>query len=572
MKNIFKSIAYITVIAMCMACNKNSGGGEPTPPIPPPNPDPIVVPVPDPTSRVLYNGVTLPSTWPPYNSSSNIYNGMSPSYLTSKPANIDIAMGRQLFVDNFLIAESTLKRVWHQADYYSSNPVLSPEREWEMSGTKGGGFAAPFSDGVWFDEVDGKFKMWYMAGGNTYGDGNPVTCYAESNDGINWVRPSLNIVSGTNIIQKGKNRDSNTIWIDKTAKNESQRYKMFNVYGGAGNWKYHYFTSQDGKAWREQKESKAIADRSTVFHNPFRGVWAFSMRHNVRVDASNLVRGRDYSENPDAEQGTANAVADLQKFWFGPWSSSEPVHPSYTGVKPAIYNLDAIGYESVMLGMFSVWSGPENDVCAKDNVIKRNQILLGFSRDGWSWYREDFTPFCAVGNNKTDWNNGNIQSVVGSPIIVGDKLYFYMSGRKLNDKNAEITTTGMATLRRDGFASMSGSGTLLTEKIKFKGEHFYVNANVKGTLKVEILNVNGTVITGFSKDDCVAFNGDSTKTKITWKNNKNLASLKNQSIKIKFYVEDGDLYSFWISQFENGKSFGYTAGGGAGLSKYGIDL
>ena len=567
-------ISFTLLSCMFFSCSDSKTIEMPNPdPAPPTGEETTAPPTPDPSARTLYNGINLPSTWPPTSSSSsNIYAGMSPWYLKTKPNVINITMGRQLFVDDFLIKETTLSRKWHQAEYHPSNPVLSPQKEWEMLGTRGGGFAAPFSDGVWYDEVDNKFKMWYMGGGKLHGDGNHVTCYAESTDGIIWTRPSLNLVSGTNIVQKGKNRDSNTVWIDKTETNAANRIKMFNVYGGAGNWRYHYATSSDGKAFREQNESGLLADRSTVFHNPFRGVWVYSMRHNVRVDANNLIRGRDYYENASALTGTQYAEANLQKFWFGPWHGSEPENneAKYRTDKPAIYNLDAIGYESVLLGIFSVWSGPENAVCSADNVIKQNQLLIGYSRDGWSWHREDFTPFCPVSTNKADWNSGNIQSAVGSPIIVGDKLYFYMSGRRLNENNAEITSTGIATLRRDGFASMSGSGELLTEKMKFKGSHFFINAN--GAVKVEILDENLNVISGFSKDDCIAYNSDSTKASIKWKNRNTLDELEGKNIHVKFYLTNAELFAFWISQKETGTSYGYTAGGGAGYSQYGIDM
>lgn len=560
----------LCAVAGVVSCGR--GGGEQ-----PQQPDSLIVvnpdlPMPDPDSKLLYNGVVLPDIWPPRSAyQSNIYAGMQPDYLKNKPSVIDITIGRQLFVDDFLISSTSLERVWHRAEYHSGNPVLQPEAEWEFAGDNGGGFAAPFSDGVWFDESDSKFKMWYMGGGNTYGDGNAVTCYAESNNGTTWTRPQLNVVQGTNIVHRGKQRDSNSVWMDKRATNPSQRFKMFNVYGGAGAWAYHYFTSSDGKAWREQSASESVADRSTVFFNPFRGVWVFSMRHNVRVDASNLVRARDYSESADASQGTKAAKADLQKFWFGPWPD-EPRHPSYQSQHPAIYNLDAIAYESVMLGLFSVWSGPENDVCSAQRVVKRNQILLGYSRDGWNWYRGDFTPFCATDDNPSAWNNGNIQSAVGSPIIVGDKLYFYMSGRHLNAQNAEITSTGVASLRRDGFASMSGRGELVTEPLKFTGEYLYLNACVRGTLHVELLDEGGNVVSGFSKDESVPFTGDATNVRMTWRNRSSLAELKGKTLRVKFYMTDGDLYAFWISQFEDGRSYGYTAGGGPGLSRYGMDI
>ncbi len=429
----------------------------------------------------------------------------------------------------------------------------------------------PFSDGVWYDEKEGKYKMWYMAGGGSYAtSGAGVTCYAESTDGINWTKPTLSVVAGTNIVDYNSERDASVIWVDKQESNASKRYKMFLVARESGKWRYHYKTSPDGKVWRAAVQSEPIADRSTVYKNPFRNVWVYSMRHNVRVDANKLVRARDYNENTDPEAGTKKAEALLSAFWFGPWAN-EQRHTDYPNIAPAIYNQDATPYESIMLGFFSVWQGPENDVCASDNVIKRNQVMVGYSRDGYNWFREDMNPFHAVNTTTSDaWNQGNLQSVAGAPLIVGDKLYFYLSGRRLRGTQ-EITTTGLAMLRRDGFASMKGTGELQTPLLKFDGSYFFVNANVTGEMKVELLDFNNKVIEGFSKDECKVLKGDNVKAKIEWTGNASLASLKDKQLKVKFYIDNGEIFAFWISPSANGESMGYTAGGGPGLNISGID-
>lgn len=577
MNKLFKIITLV-VVSIATSC-----GGDDPKPVPDPEPTPTPSPTPSPERptdpidpNAIYNGIVLPAQWPQQrNYSSEIRTGMNPFYLSSKPAIVRAEIGRQLFVDNFLIATTTLSRKYHYPEYHPANPILIPDQSWEKQGTNGG-FAAPFSDGVWYDEEDGKFKMWYMAGGGTYStSGAGITCYAESTDGINWTKPSLNVVSGTNIVRRGSIRDASTVWLDKQEPNASARYKMFEVSGGAGKWAYHYLTSSDGKAWRDTSSpSGLVADRSTVYKNPFRNVWVWSMRHNVRVNSGDpyTVRARDYMENSDPVAGNKAAKADLKYFWFGPWAKEQkhPVYKNNDG-SPGIYNQDAISYESIMLGLFSVWQGPENDVCNKEGVIKRNQIMLGYSRDGYSWFREDMNPFLAVDENLSAWNNGNLQSVVGSPIIVGDKLYFYLSGRHLQN-GSEIVTTGLATIRRDGFASMSGTGELQTEAMRFKGDYFFVNAEVKGSLYLEILDQDGKVISGFSKEDCEKITGDNTKQIVTWKNNQSLKSLANTTIRIKFYLDDGDLYAFWISDEPTGESRGYTAGGGPGLNKSGQDI
>ena len=59
------------------------------------------------------------------------------------------------------------------------------------------------------------------------------------------------------------------------------------------------------------------------------------------------------------------------------------------------------------------------------------------------------------------------------------------------------TSTGLATLRRDGFVSMRAGkeeGFLTTEKLSFDGKYLFVNADVKNkkaSLAVEVLDENG---------------------------------------------------------------------------------
>lgn len=401
--------------------------------------------------------------------------------------------------------------------------------------------------------------MWYMAA-------NDATCYAESADGINWTKPVLDVEAGTNIVRRGTVRDASSIWIDKTG--NGARYKMFEVAGGAGKWAYHYLTSTDGVHWRDQQAaSGSVADRSTVFYSPFRNVWAWSMRHNVRVNSTDpyTVRARDYMEDTDPAAGNKNAKASLDCFWFGPWQSEQKWAQNMDNDgAPGIYNHDAMPYESIMLGFFSVWQGPENDVCNTLGMIKRNQIMVGYSRDGgYSYQRDDMSPFIAIDETAGSYRGGNLQSAIGSPIIVGDKLYFYFSARKMENK-VEVTTTGLATLRRDGFASMSGSGLIVTQPMLFDGNTLWVNARIGGSLKVEILDSNGNVLNDYTTTLSTA---DACAIKVV---DGIDGIVKNKAVSLRFTANDCDIYSFWVGD-DTGHSNGYTAGGGPGLDASGID-
>ncbi|WP_197532587.1 hypothetical protein [Symmachiella macrocystis] len=53
---------------------------------------------------------------------------MSVPYLETPPDVIPIHLGRQLFIDDFLIETTTLKRTYHKAKYHPASPVLVPDQ------------------------------------------------------------------------------------------------------------------------------------------------------------------------------------------------------------------------------------------------------------------------------------------------------------------------------------------------------------------------------------------------------------------------------------------------------------
>ena len=535
-------------------------------------------------AQTLDNGITLPSVWPPRYADPTAPKEMPVPYLKQKPEVLPINRGRQLFVDSFLISNTNLTSVYHEANYYDLNPVLKVDRKWELT-PEGYEYAAPFSDGIWYDDKDGKFKMWYLAGAG-YVDTlkhSLYTCYAESLDGKTWTKPSLDIVPGTNVVDT-MNRDASTVWLDRNEKDPSKRWKFFNVEYKPDyiQWQYVLKYSADGIHWSKPvAQSGAVSDRCTAFYNPFTNKWVMSMRHHCNVSW----RSRAYLEHADPEEAVSLAhrlregVPDKHiVFWFTP-DDKEKRHERYPDVDPGIYNFDAIAYESIMLGFYSQWQGPENHIARGLMIPKRNEIMLGYSRDGFHFARPSHSPFMPVNETDGAWNYGNMQSVNGVPLIVGDSLYIYSSGRSKNGVWWDAgVSTGLATLRRDGFVSMRAGnkeGFLTTEKLSFDGKYFFVNADVKAKgaqLKVELLDADGNPIPGFTKRDCVVMRGaDKTKQLITWKGKQDLAELTGRTIRTKFYLTRGDLYAFWISPWASGESRGYTGGGGPGLNASGID-
>jgi len=512
------------------------------------------------TGEVLYNGIRLPARWPPRGVRPDDTAAMAVPYLDSPPAVIPIDVGRQLFIDDFLVEETSLKRSFHLARKYEGNPILKPETALELNRPRNS-IACPKDGGVWWDHEEAVFKMWYEAGWIH------TICYATSKDGIHWERPELDIEPGTNRVLPAEYKcDSWNVVPDYDGDDGEQRYKIFVMPGGYG--PAMAMVSADGVHWSAPIMTGPTGDRSSMFYNPFRKKWVYSLRSNWRG------RSRDYWEHDDFLAG-AKWEPGQPYLWCGADALDPP--DAEIGQTPQLYNLDAVAYESIMLGIFEIHLGPPNQECDKVGLPKITELNLAYSRDGWHWHRPDRRAFIRA-ERRDVWDRGYVQPVGGICTIRGDTLWFYYTGfqgdpsRKgrpfLETGMYDRGSTGVAFLRRDGFASMDADATggeLLTRPLTFSGKHLFVNANTaEGELRAEVLDEAGNPLAPFTVDNCQPLSTDSTLAPIRWEGEDGLTALAGKPVRIGFQLTNGSLYAFWVSRDKTGRSDGYVAAGGPG--------
>ncbi|HBF14289.1 MAG TPA: hypothetical protein DDW30_01120 [Clostridiales bacterium] len=535
---------------------------------------------------LLWNGIRLPEEWPPRDVDPMRESAPDIPYLIptaeggTKPDVIDITVGRQLFVDSFLIASTDLKTVYHHAQKYEGNPVLKPGTLEEISGSWGVGCS---SGGIWYDMQDGIYKMWYDV------PFNRMLGYAESEDGIHWKRVKVD-ESGTNIVLgEALKNGTCSVLIDYFC-DPSEKYKMLvhslnnevtdtegyeTISGGIDDHSYAstLYVSADGIHWAQKGGvSKSLSgDMTTAYFDAFRGKWINSLRtYAMTKTKGTLFKGRvRYYAEHDSFEDLLNWRQEDAVFWMK-CDNLDPIDAG-SGKIPQVYNFNAIAYESLMLGTFTIWRGPENNVIEKTGNPKKNELLMSYSRDGFWFDRPDRTAFIGVGADG-DFDKGYLFASVGSIIVHDDLLYIYysgFSGYNGTTKNAHGNQAiGLATIRRDGFASLDGSGSVTTGKLTVNGDKKYLFVNIDApeqSFRAEILDENGQVMEGYSMADCIAVGGDDTCLQLTWRNGKDLSCLNGKVFSIRFSMEgNGSFYSFWLSDSLRGESGGAVAAGYAG--------
>ncbi len=556
--------------------------------------------------ELLYNGIRLPMAWPPDRDRSDRVAMARIPYLeaTNIPKVIPIDVGRQLFVDDFLIEQTDLLRTYHAAKKYEGNPVLTShlDGDWRHS------TAGSQHGGSFYDPFEKCFKLFYTEGQGGFRGHFKV---AVSQDGVTWTFPELGLYRGyfstetgelleareksdnTILLRpSGPNRagDEESIWLDHETDDPGQRYKFLTLYRnlfsdgkvhrtGAsqeGNKSGHYISTltADYRMSSEQKKADIFwGDYSSIAYNPFRKLWIQSIRGREGGISREGGRARRYLERAEFMHSN-DWVHSVY------WAESDELDDAQLRLpefdfKPELYSLNMVAYESIMLGAFQILRS-SNAQASKQKTPKITEIHLGYSRDGFHIFRPGKREAFLSGTRREGtWDRGYLKVPTGICTVVGDRLYFhYTAYSGISGESRGMYSgyaMGLATLRRDGFASMdagAGDGTLTTRPVRFRGRHLFVNVDCpEGELRVELLDASGRPIAPFTRENCIVAKVDSTIHQIGWRQAADLHALAGRAVKLRFTLTNGKLYSFWVSPNASGASYGYVAAGGPGFPR-----
>ena len=246
--------------------------------------------------EVLENGLCLPAEWPPQRKSiDRTYR--SPPYLqpANRPHTINVTAGRQLFVDDWLIANSSGITIEHHTAELMPEPVITGTEDHEMLPSGAGSMLWPAHQGVYFDPAFGDYRLLYGC--------VEFTCLATSKDGRTWTKGKYDVIPGTNVVSL---HPSGSAWLDTAAPHSSaRRYWQQGTAACSNSSRFNYTawsncfilsSSPNGIHWRVEHDTThdlnthglaAGEDSTTFFYNPFRRKFVWPIKSECWNASSN---------------------------------------------------------------------------------------------------------------------------------------------------------------------------------------------------------------------------------------------------------------------------------------------
>jgi hypothetical protein len=168
------------------------------------------------------------------------------------------------------------------------------------------------------------------------------------------------------------------------------------------------------------------------------------------------------------------------------------------------------------------------------------------TRGGGSYERTFMEAFIRPGHSEEDWVARDNTPALGLvPAANGREMYIY----RLSHYGQPSSHLARYTLRLDGFVSVHApyaGGDLLTKAFRFDGSRLEINyeSSAAGEIRLELQTEDGSVIPGFSAENCHPIFGNEISRDVSWSGEPDLEALAGQTVQMRVVMMDADLYSF----------------------------
>ena len=413
---------------------------------------------------------------------------------------------RELFIDRYLIAQMT------GAELRLHNPQLAPASPSPANHME---YATVIKDGDLFRLYtrDGR-------GAKFDGDSPEVTRYCESRDGIHWTRPNLGLyeIDGSkanNVILHESPFCHNFAPVLDTRPGvpPNQRFKAL---AGTVKSSLVAFVSGDGIHWEKLRQEPVIRytreyafdSQNVSFWSELEGCYVCYFRHFLDKKLRSVCRttSTDYYN----------------------WSEPVALKPNFPGEH--IYTTLTHPY----------FRAPHIYIATPTRFFpdrgESTDIMFMTARGPGSFDRTFREAFIRPGLDPERWGNRSNYAALNVVPTGPDEMSIY------------TTPFRRFTLRTDGFASVhtgADEAEMITHPLQFEGNRLFVNyaTSAGGRIRIEIQDAEGHPIAGYGLEDFRHLVGDSTDQQVGWKRGGDLEKLAGQVIRLRFVMQESDLYA-----------------------------
>ena len=444
---------------------------------------------------------------------------------------------RELFIDGHMIEKMTGDVRQQLQLPEPKEVVLTTDAPWEGNTCA---YYTIFRDGD-------LFRMYYRGShwntSTKKATHREVTCYAESRDGVNWVKPNLGLFEfngskDNNIVLDGLGTHCFVAFKDENPNARPEaRYRGVSRGWPLGKTGLYIYESPDGIRWKMTQSEPVITQGE------------FDSQNLAFWDAR-LGKYREYHRIfVDGIRAIMTATSDD----FVQWSKPELL--GYQGGIPNqhLYTNAILPYARAP----HLYLGFPTRYLPKDG--QRVEPTLMVSRDGLNFYRwlEPIVPESAPkdrGGNRSNYMAWGLVELPGR----ANNLSVYATEAYYAGPDSRLRRF---EYRKDGFVSVNGGtrgGVLIAKPIQLGRLADRLTLNYRtaegGLVRVGLYRPDGNAIPGFSLAECRALAGDQLSEAVMWKrvqdnvvgkNNADISQLRKTHpvLQLRIELKNADLFS-----------------------------
>ena len=447
---------------------------------------------------------------------------------------IDLKDKREIFVDCHLIEKlQGINLKMHTP--IDEGPVFFFNKPWEGA----------FSGYVTIVKDNNIYRAYYR-GAPRANDGSLIetTCYAESKDGITWIKPNVSIyeVNGTlenNVVLANAAPITHNFSPFLDLNPEIKSDERFKALGGTMSSGLVAYASSDGKLWKKLNTNAVF--RKGEFDSQNVVFWSESEECYVCY----------FRTSNKGFRSVSRTISDDFINWSEPEAMTfgdTPMEHLYTQQTSPYFRAPHI-YIAIG-GRFMPGRQVLTEVQAKEFNVNPgyfkdcSDAFFMTSRGGNVYDRTFMEAFIRPGIGFDNWVSRSNYPALNVVQTSPTEMSVYV-----NQDYAQPTAhLHRYSLRLDGFTSLSApykGGEVLSKAFTFSGKELEINysTSAAGELKFEIQDEYGKPIPGYTMDDSDTIIGNEISRIVTWKGNKNVKPLASKTIRLRIFMKDADLYS-----------------------------